>query len=403
MTLRQFFRKYSEIYTVFLPLTGVFLIIYVGILAFSSTTIIPPGYPIDPETNALLYIHRSLVTIPSVTTYEHAAANFLNSYLTSQGWTVELQSVSATPERVNVFAYRGKTRENKVLFTSHIDTVPPFIPYSVHDGYIWGRGSVDAKASVAAQIVAVSELLESGAVGEGDIALLYVVGEETDGIGMITANDLNLEFETAIFGEPTESKLAVGHKGLILADVYATGLASHSGYPELGIDANYYLIEALYKMQHLTYPVSELLGNTTFNAGTLDGGVAANVVSATATSSLAIRVAADTEMVVSILKQAVLDIPHVELNVTLTYSPVICDYDVPGFDTYIANYGTDIPHLMGTHKRYLYGPGSILYAHADNERIGEQELVDSVTGYKQIAAHALGVSLKNEMTEKKET
>ncbi|KAK9248395.1 hypothetical protein V1506DRAFT_528814 [Lipomyces tetrasporus] len=387
MDARLFFRKYSEIYTVFLPLFGVFLVIYTIMINFS------PSHPYipDDDSDILLYLHRSLVSIPSVTTNEHATAQFLKTYLTSKGWTVEIQPVSNKPVRENVFAYRGSERSTRVLFSSHIDTVPPFIQYSVHDGYIWGRGSVDAKASVAAQITAAQELLSSNAVArEGDVSLLFVVGEETDGIGMITANDLGLSWETVIFGEPTELKLAVGHKGLILADVYATGKASHSGYPDLGINANYYLVEALYKLQNLDYPYSDLLGSTTFNAGTLAGGVAANVIPAAASAGLAVRVAEDLDGAVSQMQRAVLPVSNVDINITLAYPPVLCDYDVSGFDTVAVAYGTDIPHLQGSHKRYLYGPGSILFAHADDERISEEELRESVVGYKKLAAAALG-------------
>ncbi|KAK9377111.1 uncharacterized protein V1513DRAFT_437353 [Lipomyces chichibuensis] len=384
---RLFFRKYSEIYTVFLPLFSVFLVIYTGLIMFSSRH---PGLPTD-ESDTLLYLHRSLISIPSVTTNEHAAAQFLQTYLTSKGWVVETQRVSSEPVRENIYAYRGSKRSTRVLFSSHIDTVPPFIQYSVHNGYIWGRGSVDAKASVAAQITAAQDLLSSSDVAdEGDISLLFVVGEETDGIGMITANELGLSWETVIFGEPTELKLAVGHKGLILGDLYATGKASHSGYPELGINANYYLVEGLYKLQNLDYPYSDLLGNTTFNAGMLEGGVAANVIPASASASVAVRVAADLDGVLSQMQRAALGVPHLDINFTLSYPPVLCDYDVPGFDTVAVAYGTDIPHLEGSHKRYLYGPGSILFAHADNERISEKELRDSVEGYKKLAAAALG-------------
>ncbi|KAK9320144.1 hypothetical protein V1517DRAFT_14769 [Lipomyces orientalis] len=391
MDARLFFRKYSEIYTVFLPLFGVFLVVYTIMINFSSRhDYLTPGLP-DDDSDMLLYLHRSLISVPSVTTDEHAAAHFLQTYLTSKGWTVEIQLVSSKPVRENVFAYRGSQRSTRVLFSSHIDTVPPYIEYSVHDGYIWGRGSVDAKASVAAQITAAQELLSSNAIAsEGDVSLLFVVGEETDGIGMTTANDLGLSWESVIFGEPTELKLAVGHKGLILADLYATGKAGHSGYPELGINANYFLVEALHKLQNLDYPYSDLLGNTTFNAGTLAGGVAANVIPAAATAGLTVRVAEDLDGVVSEVQRTVLLVPNVDINITLAYPPVLCDYDVSGFDTVAVAYGTDIPHLNGSHKRYLYGPGSILFAHADNERISEDELRESVVGYKKLVAAALG-------------
>ncbi|KAK9449438.1 uncharacterized protein V1518DRAFT_416015 [Limtongia smithiae] len=385
---RQLLRKYSEVYTVFLPLFTVFLIVYTVLVS-----VIPDREFAPPEdtSDLLLYLHRNLIEISSVTGTEGSVAKFLDSYLKSTGWTVELQPISSDPNRMNVFAYRGSERKTKVLLSSHIDTVPPFIPYSVHDGFIWGRGSVDAKASVAAQIVAATELLSSEAVeAEGDIALLYVVGEEAEGIGMTTANDLGLSWDAVIFGEPTELKLAVGHKGLLGADLVATGHEAHSGYPELGINAVYYLIDALFQLQTVSFPYSDLLGNTTFNAGTLKGGVAANVIPANASAELTVRVAADLPGVVSMIESIVDMIPHVTVDFTTMYAPVRCDYEVPGFDTTVASYGTDIPHLNGSHARYLYGPGSILLAHVANEHIGEEELRDSVVGYKKLVAHSLG-------------
>ncbi|KAK9476602.1 hypothetical protein V1514DRAFT_168165 [Lipomyces japonicus] len=388
---RDFFRKYSEIYTVFLPLFSIFLIVY-GILISTQHPVIAPY---DPSKDELLDLHRNLIDIPSVTLSENDVASYLGTYLADRGFTVERQQISTDPARENIYAYKGITRDTKVLLTSHIDTVPPFIPYSYHDGYIWGRGSVDAKASVAAQVTAAIELLADGQVQEGDVSLLYVVGEETDGIGMTTASEsLNANWEAAVFGEPTELKLAVGHKGILLADLYAHGKASHSGYPELGINANSYIIEALYKLDNLKYPSSELLGNTTFNIGTLQGGVAANVIPANASAGITVRVADDLPQVVRLMKDAVEDVDHVELDITLTYEPVYCDYDVPGFDTIVASYGTDIPHLKADIKKYLYGPGSILVAHAENERLSEADLRESVVGYKKLVAFSLGKSLE---------
>ncbi|KAK9383734.1 uncharacterized protein V2V93DRAFT_362596 [Kockiozyma suomiensis] len=394
--IRQVLRHYSEVYTVFLPLFGFFCIIYVGINIFSSHTPIPGspgGLPdVGDSTGTLVYLHRSLVSIPSVTKNEHAAAMFLQTYLTSTGWTVEVQPVSASPQRENIYAYRGSRRQTRVLLTSHIDTVPPFIPYSAHDGYFWGRGAVDAKAAVAAMITAAQNLLSEGTINEeGDVSLLFVVGEEAEGIGMITANELGVSWETAIFGEPTELRLSKGHKGMVIASLDAKGRASHSGYPELGVNANYYLVEALYGLQHVDYPYSELLGNTTFNAGVISGGVAANVISPSATAEVLVRVAAEPDVVLAKMRAAVDAVENVNLNVSLTYDPVICDYIVPGFDTIVGAYGTDIPHLRGNHKRYLYGPGSILFAHVDNERISLAELQDSVVGYKKLVTYSLGM------------
>jgi acetylornithine deacetylase len=103
--------------------------------------------------------------------------------------------------------------DSRTIVTSHIDVVPPHIPYSISGNTIHGRGSNDAKGSVATQVQAVEELRAAGKLGDGDIGLLYVVGEEVNGVGMEKANDLGIKLpKTVIFGEPTELKLAVSQK-----------------------------------------------------------------------------------------------------------------------------------------------------------------------------------------------
>ncbi|GAO47084.1 Zn-dependent exopeptidase [Saitoella complicata NRRL Y-17804] len=332
----------------------------------------------------LFSLHADLVKIPSVTGQEHDVAEYLYKYLEKSNFTVEKLPIDDGP-RENIYAYRGEKRDTKVLLTSHIDTVPPFLPYEDHGDWVSGRGSSDAKASVAAQITAAKEL-ESD-----DVSLLFVVGEETDGIGMKQAHKMGVKWETVIFGEPTELKLAVGHKGLILANVKASGKASHSGYPELGSSATEKLVTALYKLQNLEFPRSELLGPTTLNIGTIRGGVAANVLPAEAIATLAIRVATELDTVMKKLQDAVAEVDDVELEITGSYGEQTCDYDVAGFDTITVSYGTDIPNM--SHKlykrKYLYGPGSILVAHGPDEYVEKKDLERTVKGYKKLVKHAL--------------
>lgn len=204
----------------------------------------------------LLRLHEILISIPSVTGDENAIAMFLKNLL-SHDFQVELQqvpdleNVSDAPSsqrnrkrpRFNVFAHPHGHRRTPLLLTSHIDTVPPYLPYSLREqDEIWGRGSVDAKGCVAAQLQAYQQLVDSGQVNSKSISFLFVVGEERTGDGMQTANQLGLSWDTVIFGEPTELKLASGHKGLLILKIKAHGKAAHSGYPELGesaIDSTY--------------------------------------------------------------------------------------------------------------------------------------------------------------------
>ena len=291
----------------------------------------------------LLSLHRKLVEIESITGNEHEVGKYLHSYLSKHNFTVEEQEVepssttSKKKSRFNLLAYPGTKRNTRVLVSSHIDTVPPFWPYEFRRDEIWGRGSVDAKACVATQITAVEQLLASDEISAGDVSLLFVVGEETGGDGMRRANDLGLEWETVIFGEPTELKLASGHKGLLGFIIKATGKAAHSGYPWLGENANSMLIPALARLETLELPWSEKYGNTTLNIGRIDGGVAMNVVAEMATAGIAMRLADGTA---EMMKKTVLDaVAEVDERLAVTflsegYGPVYIDSDVEGLSPF---------------------------------------------------------------------
>ncbi|KAE9570352.1 Peptidase M20 domain-containing protein [Colletotrichum fructicola] len=366
--------------------------------------------------NDLISLHRSLIEIPSISGNESEAGKFLVDYLTGRGYISHLQFLpprnkdnNETP-RFNVLAWKSNERQPKprIVVTSHYDVVPPHIPYSISDEKITsetrisGRGSVDAKASVAAQIIALEDLLSEDKVKEEDVMLLFVVGEEDTGDGMrffsdsLQETEPRLEFESVIFGEPTESKLACGHKGGVFCDITAKGIAGHSGYPWLGKSANEIMVKALAKIISTDLGSSEKWGNTTVNVGQIIGGVAQNVIPEASLARIAVRVAigpeADGGNIVKGRIQKILDetdAEDLELTCTHGYGVVEANCDVEGFETIVANYGTDIPNLKGSHTRYLYGPGTILVAHGRNENLTVAELEGAVTGFQKLILHAL--------------
>ncbi|KAF5615985.1 acetylornithine deacetylase [Fusarium sp. NRRL 25303] len=341
------------------------------------------------ESSPLLDLHKSLVERPSITGSEKHVTDFLKTYLQDAGFTVETQAVAKN--RDNILAYYNNTRNTRVLVTSHIDTVPPFWPYERRGDEIWGRGTVDAKGSVAAQIIAVQELFEKKKVSGSDVALLFVVGEETGGPGMGNVNDLGLSWESVIFGEPTELKLARGHKGGLGFTIKANGKAGHSGYPETGSNAIDSLVRGLAALQKVELPGSKEFGNSTLNVGRIEGGVAGNVIPANAYATGGVRVAGGTPEGIRDLIRRVVEESDPSLAVEFSYGigPVPTDYDVDGFETVVLNYGTDIPRLKGSHKKYLYGPGSILEAHSAHEHLKILDLEQAVEGYKKLISHAL--------------
>src|SRR4051812_4531456 len=174
-----------------------------------------------------------LMEIDSTSGREGAVIDWVSAFLAGRDWKVERIPVSEG--RDDVYATSGAAPA--LTFSTHLDTVPPFIPPRLEDGRLWGRGSCDAKGIAAAMIVAAERLRERGT----PVALLFVVGEELSHDGAHAANDYAASSRTGsrilINGEPTESKLAVGTKGAIRAIVRTAGQAAHSAYPELGHSA----------------------------------------------------------------------------------------------------------------------------------------------------------------------
>lgn len=387
----------------------------------------------------ILSFHRDLVEIESVSGNEHKVGVFLARYLEAQNFTVVKQEVppvnkkqdevsEASRPRYNIYAHPASLSESpSILVTSHIDTVPPFIPYSVHEPQpkhsvsedtevdlehlvLAGRGTVDAKGSVAAQVFAVLDILKK--TPDASLGLLFVVGEEIGGDGMKTFSDSELNsnsaYHTVIFGEPTEAALVSGHKGMLGFEVLAHGQAAHSGYPWLGRSAVSGILPALTRVDQLGdipasqggLPSSPKYGPTTLNIGVIRAGVATNVVPASARADVSVRLAAGTpDEAREVIRRAVEDATRdVDADVVVdftthreSYSPQDLDTDVPGFDVIPVNYGTDVPNLTVRSgvKRYLYGPGSILVAHGDNEGLTVREMKEAVDGYKKLIQAAL--------------
>ncbi|PYS42410.1 MAG: peptidase dimerization protein, partial [Acidobacteria bacterium] len=142
---------------------------------------------------------KRLMAIPSVTGTEREVAEFLSRHLASMEYRVERQNVAG--DRFNVFAFAG---EGRVMFCTHIDTVPPpTVPIREDDEFLYGRGACDTKGIIAAMLEA-GDRLRSG--GITDFGYMLLIGEETDSIGAKTANALKWDSEYVIVGEPTQNQ-----------------------------------------------------------------------------------------------------------------------------------------------------------------------------------------------------
>jgi acetylornithine deacetylase len=324
----------------------------------------------------LFELTRRLIDIPSVSGEEREVGRFLASYLEGLGYRVELQEVE--PGRANVIATTGA--RPRVVVSTHMDTVPPFIAYSEDETHIRGRGSCDAKGIIAAQIVAAERLRAEGLT---EFGMLFTVDEELGSLGARSADKhmLARECEYLVNGEPTESKLAVGSKGSLRLRLTTEGRAAHSAYPEQGESAIEKMLDVLASVRTCEWPRDEFFGETTCNIGTLQGGTRPNVIAAEAQADLQIRLVTPSAVVKKILEEAIAERARVEY---LSTAEPVRMHAVEGFEQEVVRFTTDIPYLPNWGTPLLIGPGSILDAHTDGERISKRELQKSVELYARL-------------------
>lgn len=337
----------------------------------------------------VLELTRTLVNMPSVTNDEGAVAAYLIDALGRQGWTVRTQEIppegGAEPKlpRLNVLALADPDAAPQVVLTTHIDTVPPFIPCTEDDEYLYGRGTCDAKGIFAAQWCAAERLRQAGHSG---IALLAVVGEETDSWGAKAVKTILPKAGWIVDGEPTQSKPASGAKGILALTVRAKGQPCHSAYPELGHSAVHDLVASLARLVACTLPHDPFYGPTTVNVGKISGGLAPNVLAPKAEASVMIRLGTEAELVLDAVKTQLG--PEVDIEVTSMSDPH--RIHVPDGKTgEVVRFGSDVPYLAELGQTLLVGPGSIHDAHTAHEKVGKEELRASVDLYEEVAAALL--------------
>ena len=330
---------------------------------------------------SLFELTRKLMDIPSVSGEEGEVGRFLASHLEGLGYRVELQEVGAG--RANVLARTGA--RPRVVLSTHMDTVPPFIASSEDDEYIHGRGACDAKGIIAAQLTAAGRLREEGLE---ELGLLFTVDEELGSLGARAANTHALagECEFLINGEPTGNRLAVGSKGSLRLRLLTDGRAAHSAYPERGESAIEKMLDVLSDLRTCAWPRDEFFGETTCNIGTLRGGTRPNVIPAGAEAQLQIRLVTPSSTIKDILEKVVAGRARLEY---MSAAEPVRMLSVEGFGREVVRFTTDVPYLSNWGRPLLLGPGSILDAHTDGERVSKRELEEAVGLYTRLVRKLL--------------
>ncbi len=323
---------------------------------------------------------RKLIDIESTTGMEAAVAVALDGELRQLGWNVERMPVEG--DRVNIWATHPDHSQPALALSTHMDTVPPFLPSKEKEDRIYGRGSCDAKGIIVAQIAAAEKLKQQGI----HIGLLFLVGEERDSQGAQTANEQARGVKYLINGEPTENRLALASKGTLRVELVARGKMAHSAYPELGESAIEKLLDALAEIRKLKLPENPKAGPCTMNIGLIEGGRAPNVIPDYAIAHLLFRLVGPAEDLRQRITKAAGDKAEAQFRLEIPYMEL---GTVPGIETMIAKFTTDIPALTRWGKPLLIGPGSIHVAHTEGEYIEKKQLMDAIDLYAKIARELL--------------
>ncbi len=254
-----------------------------------------------------------MMEIDSTSGREGELVDWLESHLAGLNWSV--RRIPVTAGRDDLLASSGG--KARVTLSTHLDTVPPYIPPRLDRDTLWGRGACDAKGIAAAMILAAGQLRARGV----PVALLFVVGEEVSHDGAEAANQVPTSNAILINGEPTEGTLASGTKGAMRFTITTRGQAAHSAYPHLGRSALTELVRLLAEMETLELPRDDRLGDTTINIGVVSGGVADNVLAPDAEARLMARLVTAPEVMETILRRWIG--ARAELEIGITVPPVV--------------------------------------------------------------------------------
>jgi len=323
---------------------------------------------------------EELCALDSTTGREAAVLPALLPALEAMGAEVEVREFQ--PGRCNVLATWGTPR---LLFSTHLDTVPPYLPPRWEGDTLFGRGSCDAKGQIVAQLMAAASFRDQG------VAWLGVAGEETDSLGAQEALAWKDRFRhclALVNGEPTELKLAAGQRGVRNLLLACEGVAAHGGSPELGHNALLDLLDWLQEVRRLPLARDPELGPEVWNLGTLAGGEAVNVVPAYARAQINLRSVPGS----GFLEAArALRPARGTLEVQVDEPPCVFPA-LPGFDRAPVPFGSDAPclrALIPDGTVVLAGPGSITVAHRPDEHLTLHDLGAGAELNRRIALHFL--------------
>jgi acetylornithine deacetylase/succinyl-diaminopimelate desuccinylase family protein len=345
---------------------------------------------------------------------------------------METHILEGHPGKKNVFGlWRGTSQEKVLLLSGHTDVVPagekagwshdPFRA-EVHDGWLWGRGTVDMKGAISAQIFGAKAVIDSKSPLSSSFMLGFTVDDETAGSwGMKYAIEKGLPSigwpkPTAhVLGEANGLNLSTSFKGRLWCRVSTKGKAAHGGEPDLGINAIDQMIKLIDRFQSVPHLKHPLMGKDTLNLGILQGGQKVNIVPDSCTVHIDLRMCApgSAESYENSLRKRVEEMKKEdsrfevsEFEVYERRDPIEMAQDHPLIDVMkecIRSVTRKEPQFLGTLSAGdLYhtmkngipgtwiGPGSAQFLHQANERIRVDELIEAARIYALLILRLCG-------------
>ena len=306
----------------------------------------------------------------------------------------------------------------RIVFCSHLDTVPPYIrpefpegvflsepslrdpshqrwappsyaaegghrfgaEHPLRDTLIKGRGSCDAKGQVFALVTACQRLAEEG---KTDFGLLLLAGEETGSWGAKAFAKTDFRAPYLVVGEPTENRMVSASKGTKSFDLKFTGEAFHSGYPQYGVSAVDLFVDFVNKLKAKDFGLDPVLGETTWNIGLVHSDNPQNILSPELTCRIYFRTTFVSDE--AVCKWMASLGPEARITVTPRGGDTPATYwTVEGLPAGPVAFGSDAPHLKNFTHKAICGPGSITVAHRDDENVRIAELEKAVEQYLEI-------------------
>ena len=260
----------------------------------------------------------------------------------------------------------------RVVFCTHLDTVPPYIPPTMEAHRVCGRGSCDAKGQLFAMYTACLRLAAEGCDG---FALLLLSGEETGSFGAKAFSRTAFQAPYLIVGEPTGNAMVSAAKGTASFELLFRGEAAHSGYPEHGLSAVMCFADFVQRLRATEWGSDPVLGETTWNIGELRSDNPQNILSPELCCRLYFRTTFASHEKVLAWMAAVPEAVYRGGDTPREY------FTLPGFAQAPVAFGSDAPHLSNFTHRAICGPGSVLVAHRDEEHILKADLEAAVELY----------------------